>query len=219
MIPVPREPEPSNFDQRVRTPGQAFLRSQNIVVGDGLRPRSRWNGHDYWRPTAIEMLHTAYNDICCYLGMYIENSAAARRNFLGGSVEHIIPVGQDAWKAYEWDNYALAGQLVNRDRGDQSLISPFDLNFDPFDLDLPSGIVSIARGLTPAQRAIAIEIYDVLKFDQRQQYEEDRADYYDKYINGVLDNSQMDRFAPFVWHEIQQQGLVLQRQNLAVSEN
>ncbi|MFA9396352.1 MAG: hypothetical protein ACERJ1_16810 [Halodesulfovibrio sp.] len=209
MIPLTLQPEPATFNQAVRVPGQAFLQATGVNVGDGLSPRSRWSGRDYWRRHGLGMLHTAYDDICCYLCMYIENSAVARRNFTGGSVEHLVPVGQDAWKAYEWNNYALAGQLVNRDRGNNSLISPFVLDFYPFELDLPSGVVFTAQGLTLAQRAIAIEINDVLKFDDRPQHERDRASYYEQFDTGVLTGAQLARFAPFVWYEIQRQGLVI----------
>lgn len=216
MIPLVLQPEPEDFHEVVREPGQDFLRAQGVAVGGVLRPRSRWNGHDYWRPDAIDMLHTAYNDVCCYLCMYLENSPALRRQRRGSSVEHVIPLSQDAWKAYEWNNYALAGQLVNRDRDSNAIVSPFELDFYPFELDLPSGIVSITRGLSPAQIGIALNIIEVLKFDDRPQHEQDRADYYARYSDRTRDdcltNTEIARYAPFVWHEIQ-------RQNLVINEN
>ena len=57
MIPVKPQPEPDDFDEKVRQPGLAFLSQvPNPKTED-------WKNYDYWR-RSLPDLYTSYNKIC-----------------------------------------------------------------------------------------------------------------------------------------------------------
>lgn len=211
MIPVTRAPEPVGFHRRVRQPGRKFLQRRNIP--QGAPSPTGFVFRRYWS-RAIPMLHASYNDICAYLAVYLEPAVDANGD-REGSVEHIIPKAQDAWQAYEWDNFLLADRRVNSDRGQEPLTCPFDLDFHPFQLFLDSGIIDVADDLTEEQEDVAYEMLDVLQLD-KEVYDAERAEYYARYADqdreDVLTSAEIARYAPFIWYEIR-------RQNLEVSEN
>lgn len=215
MIPVSRAPEPESFDRRVRQPGQSFLRRERIQQGDPAPERLRWN--DSWR-RSIRMLHIAYADTCAYLGSYLNPKVVDGRR--EGSVEHFVRKADDAWKAYEWSNFLLADGRVNtgRDHSLDPITCPFDLDFYPFELILESGMIDVADGLTEEQEEKAYRLLDALHLDD-EVYDRERAEYYASYTDGTLSDAAIAQYAPFIWHEIQRQGLVLQRHDLAANEN
>ena len=61
MIHIDLQPEPADFDIRVRQPGNAFLSKIPI-------PNSRrWGKNNYWSRCSAQ-LYQAYGGICAYSG-------------------------------------------------------------------------------------------------------------------------------------------------------
>lgn len=208
MIPVTLAPEPANFDKRVRQPGRRFLERHRVKQGDP--PPANFSWRRYWS-RAIPMLHASYHDICAYLAVYLNPDVDGSGN-REGSVEHFVPKAQDAWLAYEWDNYLLADRRVNSTRGQEKLTCPYDLDFYPFELMLDTGMIAVSEDLTFEQEDEAYEILDALNLD-KEIYDIERAEYYARYSDrsreDALTNAEIARYAPFIWYEIQRQGLVI----------
>ncbi|SIO25921.1 HNH endonuclease family protein [Halodesulfovibrio marinisediminis] len=208
MIPVDRAPEPADFNKKVRKPGRQFLKRHHVKQGDP--PPANFPWRRFWS-RAIPMLHESYNDICAYLAMYLDPAVDLSGN-REGSVEHFIPKAQDAWMAYEWNNYLLADRRVNSTRGQEELICPYDLDFYPFELMLDTGMIAVSEDLTPEQEEHAYQILDALSLD-KEVYDIERAEYFARYRDrtreDALTNAQIARFAPFIWYEIQRQGYVI----------
>ena len=104
MIPVKPAPEPSTFKKKVREPGRDFLKNLGITKQGDIADNIPWDKARFWAKCSKE-LDSAYNYICCYVGMRINNSS---NRFESHSVEHFIPKSINPWLAYEWDNYRLA---------------------------------------------------------------------------------------------------------------
>jgi hypothetical protein len=208
MIPVTRAPEPKKFNKLIRQPGRRFLKRKHVQQGDP--PPANFSWRRYWS-RAIPMLHKSYHDICAYLAVYLDPDTDGAGN-REGSVEHFIPKAQDAWQAYEWKNYLLADRRVNSNRGQEVIVCPFDLDFYPFELMLETGMIAVSEELTPEQEEQAYIILDALQLD-KEAFDSERAEYYARYKDrtreDALTNAQIARFAPFVWHEIKRQGLVI----------
>ena len=100
MIPVQRQPEPQDFDQKVRQPGAKFLAT--------VTPPSQWENRDYWRRSLPE-LYIAYGGYCAYLALKIPRRAG------GGepTVDHFLLKSLHPALAYEWNNFRLASAKMN----------------------------------------------------------------------------------------------------------
>ncbi len=57
MIPVKQQPEPTDFESKVRSKGVGFL--QTVP-----RPKT-WDNREYWRES-LKDLYGAYNQVCAY---------------------------------------------------------------------------------------------------------------------------------------------------------
>jgi hypothetical protein len=73
VIPVAKQPEPSNFDRNVRQPGKVYLASNPNPT---FKRRFR-----YWTRATAD-LNAAYKQICAYSCTYLATP---------GSVDHFIP--------------------------------------------------------------------------------------------------------------------------------
>lgn len=132
MIPVKPAPEPSKFNKKVREPGRDFLKNLGITKQGDVADNIPWDKARFWAKCYKE-LDSAYNYICCYVGMRINNSS---NRFESHSVERFIPKSINPWLAYEWDNYRLACRKANSDRDKKPVIDPFLVGPDDFRLDL-----------------------------------------------------------------------------------
>jgi 5-methylcytosine-specific restriction endonuclease McrA len=92
MIPVVKQPEPDDFNQRVRIPGQEYLKTNPA-------PKSKeFDHHRYWSRIKPE-LYQLYRGICAYTGEWFPNTAA--------SVDHFIPKSKKPQLAYELERQNL----------------------------------------------------------------------------------------------------------------
>jgi len=196
MIPVKPQPEPDDFDEKVRQPGLVFLsKVPNPKTED-------WKKHDYW-VKSLPDLYTSYNKICAYSAQWIPRPEGSP------SVDHFLPKSPKPELAYEWHNFRLACLSLNQRKGTQlDVIDPFELPVNSFILDFPSLIIKPNPELLYPLKGRVISTINRLQLND-----------YDKCIDGRLewlktyyeDNSSFDslkRKAPFIAYELERQGLV-----------
>ena len=146
MIPVKKQPEPADFEDKVAKKGHNFL-AQNP------RPNS-WKNRSYWTE-ALPDLWNVYNSVCAYCCHWIPLEQGS------ASVDHFIPKSISPEKAYDWDNYRLAALKMNAKKGDfADVVDPFELTEGAFWLLFPSMQVKPNPGLSENQKK---RIWDTIK--------------------------------------------------------
>ncbi|MFO5473491.1 MAG: hypothetical protein ACLBM2_06195 [Dolichospermum sp.] len=196
MIPVKPQPEPDDFDEKVRQPGLVFLsKVPNPKTED-------WKKHDYW-VKSLPDLYTSYNKICAYSAQWIPRPEGSP------SVDHFLAKSPIPEVASDWHNFRLACLSLNQRKGTQlDVIDPFELPVNSFILDFPSLIIKPNPELLYPLKGRVISTINRLELND-----------YDKCIDGRLewlktyyeDNSSFDslkRKAPFIAYELERQGLV-----------
>jgi hypothetical protein len=98
VIPIKPQPEPDDFDQKVRQPGLAFLSKVP-------NPKTKeWR--DYW-VKSLPDLYKSYNKICAYSAQWISRPEG------NPTVDHFLPKSAKPELAYEWHNFRLACLTLN----------------------------------------------------------------------------------------------------------
>ena len=92
MILFKRFPEPAEFDEQTRKPGQQWLENHPSAK----RPR------DYWSRFKPELAH-GFRQLCAYTAIHEPV----------GTVDHFISIDSDRSLAYEWNNYRFASGWIN----------------------------------------------------------------------------------------------------------
>lgn len=196
MIHVAPQPEPADFDAKVRRPGLSYLASCNGSKIEWKNPKAQ-----LWRRCAKE-LYDAYQGICCYTAMRIMPSSAAGSD-RSSSVEHFVPKSESPELAYEWSNYRLASRKANADRGTQKVLDPFEVEDGWFALDLFTGELAPGEGLNDAvQKAVESTIGAVRLNDP--EWTRLRHIYYARFLQqGAVDPQgameDLKENAPIVW--------------------
>lgn len=199
MIPVIQQPEPIDFDARVRTPGLNWLRKHGI--DPGLPPPDPKQLPTYWRNAQID-LWKAYAGVCAYLCIYFEWLSGA------SSTDHFIAKSRLANQAYEWSNYRLSCLGMNRNKGNfEDILDPFQIRPDTFALNLVSGRIAANPAVSPTEKALAEATIRRLKLDAPETNRM-RAEHYTLYSLGEVSAAYLQRISPFVWYEAQRQGLL-----------
>lgn len=200
MIPVVPQPEPADFDVKVRQPGNAWLAGKGIAMNAPL-PKGT-DPHPYWRK-CLEELHRSYGGICAYLAVHVERATGA------ASVDHYVAKSALAGDTYEWSNYRLACLAMNaRKRAFDDVLDPFALPADVFHLELITGRIYVNPALANAQLVgDAQATIDRLKLDNGIN-REIRARHFDEYLQQLRPAGLLARYSPFVWAEAQRQGAI-----------
>ena len=120
MIPVKPQPEPTNFDKKVRQTGQNWLRKKGFPLDQPLPEKA--DPKPLWRE-CLDELHLEYGGVCAYLAIYIERATGA------ASADHFVAKSSsEAYLVYEWSNYRLACLAMNaRKRAFDDVLDPFYL--------------------------------------------------------------------------------------------
>jgi len=146
VIPVRQQPEPTDFESKVRSKGLAFL--QKIP-----RPQA-WDNREYWRDS-LKDLYGAYNQVCAYSAQWIP--------WIEGSptVDHFAPKSVNPEFAYEWNNFRLSCLKMNaRKRDSQDVLDPFKIQSGWFILNFPSLLVKLNKNL---EVSIIIRVESTIK--------------------------------------------------------
>ncbi|MFM5666742.1 hypothetical protein ACET62_21620, partial [Aeromonas veronii] len=107
MIPVQLQPEPADFDARVRQHGLDWLATNGIALN--APPPDASKLPNYWTRSNKQLWDT-YSGVCAYLAIYFEWVIGA------ASTDHFVAKSQNAGDAYEWDNYRLSTLGPNRNK-------------------------------------------------------------------------------------------------------
>ncbi len=187
-MPVVPQPEPHEFDQRVRQPGKIFL----AAYRSGTKLRK------YWRAAAND-LHNAYKGICAYTCMYFVPADT--------TVDHFLPQALYPDLAYEWSNYRLAISRVNNHKDKSTdVVDPFFIKEGWFVMDFPSCIIRPAPDLPPILTERIKTTLEVLKLNTDDHFVQGRCDIVIEFLDGQLPFDFLSRRYPFLAAEIQRQG-------------
>jgi hypothetical protein len=191
VIRIAPQPEPDDFDERVRQPGLKAL---------AKKPPPR-ELPDYWTRCA-EQLWQAYRGICAYLCVLIPRGTGAR------TVEHLAPKSKHRDLTYEWSNYRLVSALMNsRKRDFEDVLDPVAIENEWFVLELSFLQVLPKPELDKEIKGRVQATIDRLKLND-QECRQARALYYDAYLNDGIKFEYLERWSPFVALEMRRQGIV-----------
>ena len=196
MIPVQLQPEPSDFNKKVRVKGLAFLKNNP-------KPDSKaWKSRDYWT-AAINDLCKAYNRMCAYSAQWIPPVQG------NPTIDHYIPKSIVPGQAYEWSNYRLSCQLLNsRKREFQDVLDPFIIQPGWFVLHFPSLHVKPGSNLDTPTRQRVISTINRLKLNDEDSCIQSRESWLIPYCQGKYPFSFLKEKAPFIAYELERQKLV-----------
>jgi hypothetical protein len=193
VIRVAIQPEPPDFNVKVRIPGKSFLRANPNPA--------TWEEH--WRK-CLEDLHKSYGGICAYSAHWIPRCEGV------ATVDHFIPKSKKIVgpkKAYEWDNFRLASLRMNARKGDyEDVLDPFTIARDTFVLNfstlVPEPGTKLSRNLAGKARSTIrrLKLYDNVCI-------ETRIEWLQLYTKKELTLTGLKKRAPFLAYEIERQGL------------
>lgn len=198
MIPVSLQPEPVDFDVKVRQKGLAWLANKGIALA--AAPPKASALPNYWSPSN-KQLWNAYSGVCAYLAIYFEWATGA------SSTDHFVAKSKHAGDAYEWDNYRLSCLGANRNKNKfDDVLDPIGLAHDNFVLNLATGGIKPSSHLSLADKVAARKTIVRLKLDSAE-HKQMRARHYSQYLqHRHLDTLKF--YSPFVWYEANRQGLL-----------
>ncbi|MDR0637444.1 MAG: hypothetical protein LBG27_00840 [Spirochaetaceae bacterium] len=192
MIPVARQEEPEDFNEKVRVPGQKFLRNNS-------HPNSKQFQHrNYWTHIR-EDLYRLYQNICAYTGEWIPVTSV--------SVDHFIPKSIEPQSAYEWDNYRLTTDKMNNVKGNNTgLIDPFEVKTGWFVLDVPSCYIKPWTALSGDSKKKVQYTIEILKLNSNERTNK-RHGIIQDYISNNITFDFLRRRYPYIACELERQSL------------
>lgn len=198
MIPVQLQPEPADFDKKVRQPGRYWLSQKGIDLQSA--PPIASDLPNYWTHSNIQ-LWKAYSGVCAYLAIYFEWVTGA------ASTDHFIAKSIKAGDTYEWKNYRLSCLGPNRNKHwYDDVLDPIGLPSDTFVLNLSTGEIQPNPILDEEQKTAARNTINRLNLDSKL-HNEMRAKHFVRYLR-KKDEESLKELSPFVWYEAQRQGLL-----------
>lgn len=199
MIPVTLQPEPTDFDEKVRKKGHAWLQKNGIALSSS--PPKASDLPNYWS-CFNESLWEAYSGVCAYLAIRFEFSTGA------ASTDHFIAKSRLARDAYEWSNYRLACIGANRKKhAFDDVLDPVGLAPHTFTLNLLSGEMKPNSTLSPAQKKAAENTISRLDLNSKRNCTM-RANRFKEYKKNNCSLDFLKRESPFIYEEITRQGQV-----------
>lgn len=192
MIPVQPQPEPQDFNERVRVPGKQFLAEVPTPT------TKQWEDKEYWR-RALPDMRKAYKSICTYCAHWIPHSTGNH------SIDHFIPRFQEPKLAYEWSNFRYVAARFNSRKGIRVILDPFTLSPNWFTLDFISSFVKPNPDLLPNQKEAVQKTIDYLKLNDDDDLVKEREAWVECYRNGDISFSHLKKNAPFIAYELERQ--------------
>lgn len=170
MPAFPNRAEPADFDNEVAIPGNNWL---------AANPTSKKRGPSHWnKPTIKKQLRENFRSLCGYSLMHE----------MRGTVDHYISWDTDKTKAYDWDNYRYCAGAVNSSKknADDTIFDPFEIEFEWFQIHLPSMIMQVSPRAPQTLRAkleFTLNRLPIAHVDEVIDY---RAEYYAGYKAGEM---------------------------------
>jgi len=195
MIPVQLQPEPEDFDKRVRTPGKQFRAEVPTPT------TKQWEGKEYWR-RALPHMRKAYKSICAYSAHWIPYGTGNH------SIDHFVPRFQESNLAYEWSNFRYVAARFNSRKGTQVILDPFALLPNWFIIDFRSLFVKPNPDLLPSQKEEVLKTIKYLKLNNDDDLVAEREAWVQDYYNGDITFLHLEKKAPLIAYELKRQGLL-----------
>jgi hypothetical protein len=197
MIPVVKQKEPKDFNEKVRAPGQRLLKTVPLPNSKQLQR------HNYWKRIKDD-LYNLYANICAYTGEWIPATSA--------SVDHFIPKAKEPQLAYEWDNYRLTTGVMNNNKGDQTdIIDPFDVQAGWFVLVLPGCYIKPSATLGKSDSEKVDRTINILELNSSERANK-RYCIIQEYIDNDIPFEFLKVKYPYIAYELERQGA---RQNIS----
>jgi hypothetical protein len=184
MIPCSPAPEPADFDQACRQPGNAWL----VAHPNATRPR------DYWSRFKPE-LAAAFRQLCAYTAVYEPV----------GTIDHYL-----SWDlggaAYEWGNYRYASQWINSSKqtADGLVLDPFEVGEDWFEILLPSLQLRLTDQVPATHRSRAEFTLERLHLRDDERVIRSRRSWFELFQGGELTLAGLLERAPLIARAVEQ---------------
>lgn len=192
MLPVLQQPEPENFDEQVRRPGNAALQKQ------GYPKAARFAFPPLWRKVNEDMF-AAYDGYCAYSAFRLQPALAYAQ------IDPFLPKSKYPENAYEWANYRLCSQLMNTQKGEKELpLDPFTLEPATYQLNLFNGQIKVNPELSPGQQQNADTTIALLRLNSPELVHK-RTKVLNEFIDGEIGVEFLQREAPFIYQEVLRQ--------------
>ncbi len=207
MIRTARQPEPTNFDKKVRQKGIQTLKKlgldfclenpdESYEHGKSAKLTSHWTAMN-------DEIYNAYGGICAYLSIRIHPSAV--------TIDHFRDKAHYAGLAYEWSNYRLCSYKINIDKGNnESLLDPFTMPLPTFSLFRLTGELIVVDSLDAETKISAVNTIRILKLNSNKNCKA-RLEKLGDYIEGFTLLTFVQKDSPFLYYEIQAQSIKQQR--------
>lgn len=199
MIAVAPAAEPANFDTLVRQPGISWLQDCGLAGLEAFPPKTKIK--PLWTKALPDLLD-AYDRICAYASLRIHPITGAQ------SADHFAPKSRCPAQTYEWSNYRLACSKMNaRKNNFTDVLDPFTMAPNTFELNLANGALAPSASLTGQALADAKATVERLKLDDVEMRIARRTLITD-YLNAIFTTDFLRSESPFIWSELQRQGLL-----------
>ncbi|HFF6179426.1 TPA: hypothetical protein ACGCG3_000594 [Stenotrophomonas maltophilia] len=199
MIPVGAQPEPADFDAKVRVRGARSMRTKGIDPDQPLPVDKKLS--PFWRD-CLDDLYREYSQTCAYLAVYIERAVG------GVTADHFVAKSKMPGQAYEWANFRLASSIVNARKCDfDDVLDPFVLLPEWFRLDLVTGQIYPNSDLDPADIERVADTIERVGLDNETNRKM-RARHFQYYCEGDITEKFLRGYSPFVCYEAERQGLL-----------
>jgi len=179
-------PEPSEFDEKCRKEGNAWLAKNP----DKKRPR------DYWSPFKVDLAN-GFRNFCGYSVMY-EPIA---------TVDHFLSCANYRYLAYEWSNYRYVAGWINSSKKnlDDQILDPFEVEDNWFEILLPSLQLVLTDQVPLSHRTKAEFTLKRLGLDRDERVMRQREEWFNMYQNGEISFEGLAKKAPLIARAIARQ--------------
>ncbi|WP_204104970.1 MULTISPECIES: hypothetical protein [Spirulina sp. CCY15215] len=187
MIRVTPPPKPSDFDTKVRQPGNAWL-------AKNLDPKK--DPKNYWRHCKSDLAN-GFHNLCAYSAMYEPV----------GTVDHYLCTKNYRELAYEWHNYRYASGWINSSKQnlDDRILDPFDVGDNWFEIVLPSLELRLSDRIPDRERKRAEFTLERLHLRDDERVVRQRQEWYRLFIDDGLPLKILEKKAPLIARAVRKQ--------------
>ena len=184
MIPLTPVPEPADFDEKARKPGQEWL----LANPTAERPR------DFWGPFR-EALAEGVKHLCSYAAMFDPN----------GTMDHFLPFKTHPEQAYEWSNYRYATGWVNSSKKIRVALDPHEVKEGWFEIQIPSMHLVATDRIPPDIRARISAPNGLIDWLNGERFKRVRTTWYNQYLTKKMSLEALREYAPLIAKAIEAQ--------------
>jgi hypothetical protein len=177
VIPVAPVPEPPDFDERVRRPGNAWLAAN----AGAMRPRDLWSP---FRPVLAE----GFAHRCGYTAMLD----------LAGTVDHHRSYLKHPELTYAWSNYRYVAAWINSAKKTAEVLDPYEVGEGWFEVQLPSLQLVATDKVPPEHRVLVEQTLKLLPIVHDERVLKQRRHWYKMYREGHLSLEGLRGVAPLI---------------------